>query len=714
MHRFSYSALTAFVLPFLLAAAEPRLLFTPARGKLSDTESNRCKVERATNAERKPVLRVETEAAPQFWPGVNLAPQDGSKAWDLSGYDTVAVKVKNIDKVQICVDTQLDNDGADGDHFCVKSGAAINPGETVTIRTHFNRDAKLPDDVKLIGVRNSPDGLPGPRNLDPEKIRRLRVFVSGPHEKYRFEIGDVWAEGTRKPLPDAIHSASTFFPLIDRYGQYIHADWPEKIKRDEDLAAELRQEDAEIINHPAPASWDRYGGWAAGPQRKATGFFRTEKYKGKWFLVDPEGKLFFSNGVCGVSYKVDAGGTALDRREHYFQWLPAKNDPVYSACFSQHPAPVFEYYKRENIKPHTFDFFRANIIRKYGKDYIDRYGIMSDRRLPAWGMNTYGNWSDPGIVFRKNLPYVMTVYFDSPVLEGHGGYWGKFWDVFDPAFGDNIIRGFRKTVGDNVNDPMCIGYFIDNEITWGDQTAIAAAAIKSPAAQRSKMELCNDLKKKYGSIEKLNAKWGTAYPSWDSFLGSTEMPDLKRHEVETDLKAFNEKAIDRYFRICRESLKAVSPGNMYLGCRFAGSNPMVERIAAKYCDAVSYNVYDFSPARFKATAQIDLPIIIGEFHIGSWDRAGFHTGLKGVATQMDRARAYERYMEGALQNPLIVGAHWFEWNDQPVTGRSFDGENYPIGLVDITDTPYPELTRASRRIGETMYEYRMNHGENLK
>jgi hypothetical protein len=43
--------------------------------------------------------------------------------------------------------------------------------------------------------------------------------------------------------------------------------------------------------------------------------------------------------------------------------------------------------------------------------------------------------------------------------------------------------------------------------------------------------------------------------------------------------------------------------------------------------------------------------------------------------------------------PEMVGTHWFQWADQPSTGR-FDGENYNIGLVDVTDRPYPDLVAA--------------------
>ena len=51
--------------------------------------------------------------------------------------------------------------------------------------------------------------------------------------------------------------------------------------------------------------------------------------------------------------------------------------------------------------------------------------------------------------------------------------------------------------------------------------------------------------------------------------------------------------------------------------------------------------------------------------------------------------------------------HWFQYRDQPLLGRG-DGEAYEIGFVDVCDRPYPELTRAARAIGETMYDKRRN------
>ena len=54
------------------------------------------------------------------------------------------------------------------------------------------------------------------------------------------------------------------------------------------------------------------------------------------------------------------------------------------------------------------------------------------------------------------------------------------------------------------------------------------------------------------------------------------------------------------------------------------------------------------------------------------------------------------------------GCHWFQYTDQAMTGRYFDGEAYQVGFVSVTDTPYPELVQAARDIGATMYRRRFD------
>jgi hypothetical protein len=84
----------------------------------------------------------------------------------------------------------------------------------------------------------------------------------------------------------------------------------------------------------------------------------------------------------------------------------------------------------------------------------------------------------------------------------------------------------------------------------------------------------------------------------------------------------------------------------------------------------------------------------------------FHPGLVSVADQDARGRAYRDYVRGALQHPQFVGTHWFQYQDEPATGRVYDEENYQIGFIDVADTPYPEIVGAARAIAETMYRLR--------
>jgi len=47
--------------------------------------------------------------------------------------------------------------------------------------------------------------------------------------------------------------------------------------------------------------FDGYGG-STDLQLEATGYFRTTRFRGRWALVDPDGHLFFSQGINHVTY----------------------------------------------------------------------------------------------------------------------------------------------------------------------------------------------------------------------------------------------------------------------------------------------------------------------------------------------------------------------------------------------------------------------------
>lgn len=518
---------------------------------------------------------------------------------------------------------------------------------------------------------------------------------------HRFEVTSIRASGIYTPPTARITDADPFFPFIDSLGQYLHKNWVDKTHSVKELEINRGKEQLmEIAHHRETPGWDKYGGWADGPQVEPTGFFRTQKYEGKWWLVDPDGRLFFSQGIDCIGA---ADSTPIEERENWFSDFPGRQPEF--APFLSHAYVLLGHYEGRTVQ--TFSFSQANLRRKYGADWREAYPVFVQRRLRRWGINTIGNWSERSVSRLRHTPYTDSIGSGGArMIEGSEGYWGKFPDVFDAKFAESVRQSMAGKTADSAGDPWCIGYFSDNEMSWGDETSLAIGALRSPPDQPAKQAFIGDLQTKYGSIENLNKAWGASYASWDSLRQNREAPDKAR--ASADLSGFYTRAAEQYFRTVRDAVKAVAPHQLYLGCRFAWVNHLAAAAAAKYCDVVSYNIYRRSVADFKFDGGADVPLLIGEFHFGALDRGLFHTGLVPTDNQAARADAYRDYVLSAARHPQFVGCHWFQYQDEPVTGRSWDGENYQIGFVDVADTPYVEMVTASREVAAKLYPTRAN------
>ena len=668
--------------------AQPLTLFSFDKGfdisKVITSDTN-------VNLSQDGALRIET-GTKQNWPGITLKTPAGK--WNLSKYEYITIDIKNIDTKPVTVSCRVDNPGADGSNNCVTDSITLNPNRTETLSVRlYPTTYQLSEPVELIGMRQGPAQK---GKLDASNVTQLLVFVTRPNNKHIFEIDNIRAGGRVKML-----KTTTFFPFIDELGQFIHKDWPGKTHSLEELIAHGKAEEKDLAANSAPPDRNKYGGWTTGPKLKATGFFRVKKYKGKWWLVDPQGRLFWSHGIDCVR---NANATPISDREHYYLNLP-KADSLFSTFYSRGSWAPHGYYK-EHSPYRTYDFSQANFLRKYGQDWQQKFANITHRRLKSWGLNTIANWSDSKIYLMRKTPYVATISYSARNLEGSQGYWGKFYDVFDPSFRQALRRRLEREKDTSAGDPWCVGYFVHNELSWGDEISLAVAALVSPPDQPAKKVFIEDLKAKYKSIDKLNNTWGTNHKTWDALLQSAQAPDKKK--AHDDLTTFYAKIAETYFKTIREECKKIAPNQLYMGCRFAWVNDRAARAATKFCDIVSYNRYNYSVENHRLPDGIDMPVIIGEFHFGALDRGMFHTGLRKTTNQQDRADKYKSYVQGALRNPYIVGTHWFQYKDQATTGRG-DGENYQIGFIDICDKPYPETIKACRQVGYTMYEYRLSN-----
>jgi hypothetical protein len=629
------------------------------------------------------------------WPGVLLKAPNGK--WDLSAYEYVSVDIHNIDNHEIEVFVRVDNPGATGMENCISERTSVQPDQRVTMTIPLKRISNSA--IKLSGMIGYPQGLfPGKGALDCSNIVAICPFTAKGLPGCVYEISNVYAAGRYQRPAWVDMKPEQFFPFIDKYGQFIHKDWPGKIHSDEELKSVRKTEAKQLASDPGPKEWDKYGGWADGPTLKATGHFRVEKYNNKWWLVDPEGKLFFSTGLCCVGY--GSAATPVEQRENWFAGLPPQTDPAGKPFYQRSYKVWSGFYTGK--EPLMFDFSRSNLQRKYGPDFRSLYYNVVHQRLRAWGINTIANWSSADLCKMQRTPYTLPFFYGGKSLKSGGG---NFPDVFAPDFQANVLKGAKQFLTGTTDDPWCIGYFVDNEMAWGGENTLALYALRAPADQPGKLELIRWLKQRYATPADLAKAWNVKCDSWDAFAAETKLKPVTAQATK-DLAQFTDYTAETYFRTMHDVIRQVAPNKLYLGCRCVGGSEQVIATAIKYCDVVSYNRYCHSVLDVKFPGNLDGPMMIGEFHFGASDRGMFWNGLVSCDSQQDRGRKYQDYVRSALDNPQILGVHWFTYGDEAPTGRG-DGENAQCGFVDVCDSPYVETTTAARGVADSMYTYRM-------
>lgn len=591
----------------------------------------------------------------------------------------------------------------------------------------------------------------GNKNLDLGKITEIALFIRGPLAEKSVLIKSISLRRNPK------HNQSYLEGFVDEFGQNAKQDYPIKIHSLEELkqAADLELESLQASG-PMPDR-SRFGGWKDGPQLEASGFFRTEKVDGKWWMVDPDGYLFFSNGLANVRMAnlttltgedfrdesvryvdpdevtpEDSLGiirvpdevratryVASPLRRNMFGWLPGYEDEL---------ADHFSYRRSVRNAPiesgETFSFYRANLERRYGEtapaSYVRKWEEVTLSRMLDWGFTSMGNWVDPAFYPNERVPYFANGWIigDFKTLTSKVDVWSPMPDPFDPEFVRRAETTINVIAEEVQASPWCVGVFVDNEKSWGFREgtveqrygliidALSRDATQSPA----KAAFTRHLQEKYNRIEALNSQWGLQAASWETFSSGIEPEEFTPSAI-ADLSALLELLSNEYFRVVHDALQGALPNHLYMGVRMANWGMPDETVKAsiKYSDVLSFNVYEsgIRPQSWSFLEEIDLPALVGEWHIGATRETGlFHPGLVMADGQADRAARYTNYMESVAAHDSFVGAHWFQYVDSPITGRAFDGENYNVGFVSVTDIPYPEMVAAAKEFNSTLYPKR--------
>jgi hypothetical protein len=644
-------------------------------------------------------------------PSLRLTPQNG--VWDWSADSAMTLRIQSAMDWALTLYVQIQS--SDGKTLSSRIDLPAGPAQTLIVPLQASSPLSQ-------GMRVGPP-MPwtyeGQRvllastegELNPAQVSSVTVSMSQPNvaqsvliEKFGVQEGD----GLQK---------AAYTHLLDGYGQYTRSKWPEKISSDDQLKALASKEQAQL------KAWlkdrtaqDPYGGLLKGPTFEAKGFFRTEKRNDRWYLVTPEGHPFYSLGVNAVT--ADDSQTYIEGRESMFSHLPGDDDPL--ATFygkgNDHRDTGASKGRRFD-QGRTFDFYGANLHRTYGVFDTRQWADHTVQRLQAWGFNTIGNWSEPALASPENsrqshVPYTLplSIVGDYVSISTGHDWWGGMPDPFDPRFAMATERAVAIAARDHRDDPYLIGYFADNELAWAapgddphDRYALAYGTLKLTTDVPAKRAFLKQLRDKYRNQEGLSKAWGIDLPAWELMEDpgfEPPLPSPEHPEIENDFRYFQRVFAETYFKTISDALKWHAPNHLLLGGRFGVSTPEAIEACAKYCDVLSFNLYTPKPQDgldFAKLRVLDKPVLVSEFHFGSRDRGPFWGGVMAVAREEDRGPAYASFLKSALAEPSIVGVHWFQYLDQPATGRMLDGENGHLGLVGITDVPYQGFVDAVRK-----------------
>lgn len=401
--------------------------------------------------------------------------------------------------------------------------------------------------------------------------------------------------------------------------------------------------------------YSAYGGWKIW-KKNATGFYRTEKVNGRWWIIDPEGYPFIHRAVVAFN--------------------PSKS-PKQKEVFDKRFMNNVNWIKKESL-----------LLRKYG-------------------FNGTGAWSNTEELSKEtnSLAYTILISPMSHYKKDHikkfggkykeSGWQGYRFDlamVFDKEF-DKYIEDAVSPLRAYKNDPYLLGYFTDNELPW-----------------------MNDALDRHLN---LLAKDEQGYIAAKKWLDERKGHDAKVSEItDEDRLAFTGFYFETYMKKVTSALKKVDSNHMYLGCRFNQeknqqelSNPEIFRVVGKYMDIVSINHYrKWEPSQQQMNDWGNWsgkPFLITEWYTKAEDSdLPNNTGAGWlVKTQRDRGLFYQNFTIELLKNRNCVGWHWFKYMDNDPDDLTTDPSNRDSnkGIVDRYFNPYLPLLENMKKINNNTY-----------
>jgi hypothetical protein len=397
-----------------------------------------------------------------------------------------------------------------------------------------------------------------------------------------------------------------------------------------------------------------YGSWQVN-KVDATGFFRTQKIKDRWWIIDPDGYPFIHKGVA-VFRPGESALQASMMKEKYTDpkgWVQNQSAMLREHGFNGTGAWSAVDLIRKSEKPLVYTII-VNPMQRYRSEHVKRYG----------GKYKVAGWQG----FRFDLAM-----------------------VFDPEF-DLYIEQTMRDLAQYKDDRFLLGYFTDNELPW-----------KTDALDIHLTALARD---EPGYIAA--RKWFDERKGKQANAGDI---------VEADRLAFSAFYFETYMKKVTEALRKADPNHMYLGCRFNQmirqelTNPEIFSVAGKYMDIISINHYRMWKPDPELLSNWEKwsgkPFLITEWYTKAVDSGLPNNGGAGwiVKTQKERGYFYQNFTIELIKSKNCVGWHWFTYQDNDPKNLNVDESNRDSnkGIVDSQFNRYDPLLKEMKILNDNVF-----------
>ncbi len=447
------------------------------------------------------------------------------------------------------------------------------------------------------------------------------------------------------------------------------------------------------------ATLDSYGGWTQ-LRFEATGYFRLEEAKGRWWFVTPKGHAFLSHGVNHI-------GEGLLKnpynRDHWAQTfgLASVDDEAFSERF--------------------FD--------KVRKD------------MQATGWNTLSCHNPDHLYENVRQAYIPTVRFVD-ICHWMTPTDKDFLDVWSSDFESHCDKIARQSVAPRAEDPYLLGYSMTDCPVWSDLDAAARetciygakreALTTWPRRLRNlgqdtpgKTAYVTFMQALYNNhIASFNAIYETHFDSFDALAKACNW----RHHVDAqnarelyDNTVFLNQTVNRYYEVVTEAIQRHDPNHMIFGDKLNGNTDVSDdllKVVSKHCDILFWQHYatsvEHNTLLNRAARATGMPQMNGDASLSSPDEHVTNPLGPHFQTQQERAVTYITLMHDCYARTDFLGWNWCGWLDrweavQPMRQHSgvqdAFGHYHPI--VEKMKTFSKEMYQIA--MGSTSTKYKIPH-----